>query len=179
MFQVYDLLPDLVIINILKFLPVEDLVYRIPEVSPRWSELSASPALWRNLVFETPDGMSDTHIMTVIQKAPQLRHLLVNHADDIHAILEQLTIQCDHIQTIRIKWKKGPDCIWIPKLLNKYRNLQQLECLVQGRLVTLDYMRYLGSLGDGKCCIVRDVESPFYSTTQGDELFRRTACFVK
>ena len=156
MFQILASLPERAITKILEFLSVVDLALCVPELGKKWIELSRKSTLWRNLVFEAPDGMSDTRVIRVIQKSPQLRHFQLNHADDIHAILEQLTIHCDDIHTIRIKWKNGPHSDWIPKLLLKYNNLECLECFDIEKHTTLDYAKYLGNLEDGKYLVLND-----------------------
>ena len=155
MFQMcVDFLPDQVIIEILKFLTVEDLALRVSEINPRWSELSSCRSLWRHLVFEPPDGMSDNQIIKVIQKAPFLRHFHLNHADNIHFIMQHLTLHCKDIRTIRMKWERILFWPWVPILVNICDNLESLECYVNKMSVTLDFMRYLGNLDDGKCFVV-------------------------
>ena len=153
--QIQDL-PDLAINKILRQLSTRDLTLCVPELGERWIELSHAQSLWTHRVFEATDGMSDIRIITILQRAPPLRHFVLNHADDIDAILEQLITHCDHIRTIRIKWKKGLKWDWISKLFVKYNNIECLECYVPLKYVTLDYVRYLGHFQDRKYLIMND-----------------------
>ena len=162
------------ITEILKYLSAVDLTLCVPELGAKWTKLSRNLTLWRNLVFEAPDGMSDSHIMRVIQKAPRLRHFQLNHATDIHAILRCLMKHCDDIRTIRIKWKKGPEWYWIPMLLHTYNNLECLECYVIGKYTTLDYARYLGDLEDRKSIVLNEELDRFRTRHYEEEFYQKT-----
>ena len=169
-----DYLPDLVIINILQFLPVEDLVLRIPEVSPRFSKLSLTPTLWRDIVYAPPDGVQDAEILSLLKKAPLLRHLELDHADDLDDVLKCLVNHCKDIRTFRIKWKKGPVWLWVPILVKAYDKLESLECYVPGKNLTLDYMRYLGNVRDGKCFVLTDLFGQVESKSYGGNFYLLT-----
>ena len=173
-FQMLDLLPDLVIINILKYLPLEDLILRIPKVSQKWSLLSSSASLWNNIVFRVPDGTKDSQILETIQKAPFLRHFRLDHAEDLNLIIDNLIFNCKDIRTIRLKWKKGPSWPRIPKLLVNCDRLECLECYVPEKYVTIDYMKYLGRLDDGKCFIVTDSSTQLEFRSYGRNITERT-----
>ncbi|XP_032223041.2 F-box/LRR-repeat protein 20 isoform X2 [Nematostella vectensis] len=90
--NVFDLLPEEVILEILSYIPLKQLYTSIPFVSKQWYANAKNPLLWQKLTFEETKHLTLGCFMSIIEsRCPLLKELSLKCRSDLCS-LDFLTI---------------------------------------------------------------------------------------
>jgi hypothetical protein len=137
-------LPNEMLTEIFPYLSPEDLVDNVRETCVRWSDLTYANALWRQVTFMPSHQMSDTPLLSYIEKIPQLKYFFLNHGKNSRIIIDKMCEYCDYVKSVIVKNKTETKNGSIADMLHTFRNMERFDVATSGLQLNLDFARPYG-----------------------------------
>ncbi|XP_067000385.1 F-box/LRR-repeat protein 20 [Anabrus simplex] len=151
-----DDMPIEILLKILSYLDVNFLLYTdtVQNVCTRWRQASLHLQLWKHLVYQPEETVSDVKIISVLKKVPMLRTLIFDKVKIGQDVLDSLIEYCTDIRKLDLS-KNEISSVFLSNLLYKCPKIEYL--VIQNRcLANVNNARIIGQFSCLKTLIVKD-----------------------
>ncbi|XP_067011983.1 F-box/LRR-repeat protein fbxl-1 [Anabrus simplex] len=98
--QSIDSLPDELMVEIFTYIPMEELVTSVQNVSRRWNSLALDGRLWKDYTFAPPANYGTEQIVKLLSKMPRLKSFSFSEMHDFHPIILALCRHCPEVMKV-------------------------------------------------------------------------------